>query len=164
MVFSTPYRNGSDFRSFKIIKPRVGKPVSGIILSGEILSHQVHWWNERTVPCLVPDPCLPCQRGSAPRLEAWVYLRDEAGVIQIFALPYYPALALAKLQQTRKTLRGVAVLAERIGATDRSRIRLTVKDAGTDFDDEAELPDIRAILKRIWGIQDNLAAVPPIDA
>lgn len=166
MVFKPnwqPAPRGYCERNPRILIPRPGLPVDGVVLSDVVEGVEVHWHGGRTVPCTQGEgnDCPLCKDGLATRWKGYVCLwdpdLDRKSLAEITDEPWF---LFVKKHPDPPALRGYHLRLERLGGNARGRVKLILTPY-TRYDDSKghfridpkSLPkslDVRGALMRIW--------------
>jgi hypothetical protein len=135
----------------RVLSPKPGSPVNGMILSPATVSVITHYVDGRTRPCTGDERhCEGCLRGLSQRPKAYLAVVDLSN--NQYALAELTAECMRRtpsLSAPKRSLRGMLLKLVRTGRNANSRVRaeLSVTVVPQELPSE---PDVREALKRIW--------------
>jgi hypothetical protein len=139
-------------------KPEQNLPL--VIVSTDVFGIRTHYWNRRTGPCLKSG----CDACAAKMLSRWngYLLAIVEGSNQHVIFEFTPAAAMAfdVAFKEYETLRGLRVIAKRVGKATNSKVHVAVKGKHPNAHKLPAEPEIWPILSHIWGLHESAAAVP----
>jgi len=144
-------------RFVRLVSPKVGNPVSGIIYSSHILGCNTHFVAGRTSPCLGADGgCIGHAEGTPVRWKGFLFGHsDQLHQPVIFELPADTVRQTLCLRDTGVILRGSHLRLTRVGPHANSTVRADVRLEVAPHHCPADEPDVLAWLCRIWGVADK---------
>jgi hypothetical protein len=137
----------------RVVRPRPGVAVRGVVLSSKAELVRVHWLDGRSTPhLLAPHRCPGCEARTRYRLVA--YLATWIHGYRTWSLVEIPEEAtrecLDALSGARGPLRGMHLCLARTTAAVNSRVWLTWEPPTGSPDSLPEPPDVRAALTQLW--------------
>ena len=141
--------------------PKPGEPMDVTLLGERPTGVMIHWV-QVSLPegvrgysriCSLDDSCVYCRDGIATRHELYLacWSHDEHRVIVLaMSADGWAALCRAVIHQDRP-LRGVRMLVSRANASPRSPLAFTPQVQPWNWGDVPPEPDIRPVLRSIFG-------------
>jgi len=138
-------------RCYRILSPRPGTPVGGVILGREILGVITHWMDSRTLPCMkVLGHCEGCSAGLPKRWKGYLaILAPGEGRFAILEITEEARRSCEALRDQERNLRGERIMVFRRGTSKRSAVQAQI----LPFALQPNLPesfDLKEALHRIW--------------
>lgn len=131
------------------------------ITSPDVLGVWTHFMSGRTLACLQGD-CPGCEANLPQRWEGYLgVLIAETRRHIILALTPGAAIGIADTAPDPHNLRGLVLIAERMGKRANARLRARVEELDLSQVKLPPIPDLKAHLMHIWGLdqahfnQDN---------
>lgn len=138
----------------RIVSPKVGSPVSGLVYSSRPIGFSTHWIGGRTHPCLGTGPeCIGHVEGIPVRWKGYLFGRSEQTHAPcLFEIPADTYRHNLQLRDDAVCLRGAAIRLIRVGPNVNSPVSCNLRlDAKPDACPSEE-PDIVAWLCVVWGV------------
>lgn len=110
--------------TFDVIRVPAHRELHVTVISSELLSCRLHYYNNRSWLCSLQKDCEHCQQSPWTKVESYAYVLDGKN-IRILALPHNPSLKVAEVERERGALDGVQFRLSRKGGK-RSSIRVEV--------------------------------------
>lgn len=143
---------------------RPGGTYSFWIVSNRVYGYDVHYHNERTIPCMLPNAHCVCQReGLSVRWAGYLAVRaiptTALYLIRITAGAFQNS---PSLQAMDGKLRGHQIVLQRLGNAWTSPLQVAIVDPPESVKRPSKLPELNVTeaLERIWGIRKMLNPDP----
>lgn len=140
---------------------RLGKKgyLRAAITSPEILGVWTHFMSGRTLPCLDAQ-CPGCESQLPRRWEGYLgVLTAETRRHLILALTPGAAIGIADTAPNPVNLRGLVLIAERLGSRPNARLKARVEEVDLSQIKLPPIPDLKAHLLHIWGLDQAHAGM-----
>ena len=126
------------------------KPISGIVLSPEIVGAYLHYWRGRTTPCAAPN-CDACANNHAPRWYGYLEMWSPTTAARVlFEITPACVDAIADYVATHGTTRGAQLTLARATKKPNSRLTAEIKEGNYAADRLPTASDVAAHLTHIW--------------
>lgn len=157
LKFSSRPPEAAISKTIDIVRTPTNGSHSGIVLNSEIIGHDVHYWDGRSIPC-IPGNCAACEGKREPRWYAyfalWLPKKRETICLELTAKAIVPVLAWV---ERGESLRGAQIMVRRKQPVQTSRIVTTIDKGKFSPHELPESFDIAELLCRVWGVKRDFA-------
>ena len=143
-----------------LIRTPRGAPLYAIITSPSFLGLDTHFWKGHTTPCEAPN-CSACEHGLMATwhgyLSLWNPKNNHAAIFEFTAAG---GIQLEDYARRIGTLRGAALLAQRIGKRANGRLDFQLSPASPSHGPIPEPPNLLSVLAAIWRLPLDAFTIP----
>jgi hypothetical protein len=142
--------------TWKIIRCGATERLTGIVLSHDLTGCFTHFWKHRTVPCMAPDPCVPCQAADPRRWHSWfaalVGRHNDQAIVEITlrATGYFDDAF-----RSHRTLRGQGFTLCRVPSRANGKLLARLGDGAITSDLLQKAPNVERLLLQMWEMPDQ---------
>ena len=139
---------------FQIMRTPPGGQMRGVITTDDYVGVNLHYYRGRSTPCR-KNSCEACEAGHRPRWTGYVLLMSiKTRKVNIFEFTQRAWNAFNQVRAVKGSLRGVELIASRLGKRDNGPLTVVFEEARHDADMLPPAPELREILERIWEIKE----------
>ena len=154
--FQTTLPTEADDFPFHLIRTPATGYLTGVITSLQMTSCRTHFANNRTQPCLAPDPCERCDEGFAWRWHVYLTLfMPKTYQHHLFETTPRAAKPLENFVLYHDSLRGASIRSSRPSGNPNGRIRIEAKHSPNTNIRLPDPPNVEKILCHIWNVQQG---------
>lgn len=146
-------------QSLPLMRCPANKPLTGIILSDDLLGTPTHFFHGRTIPC-DDETCPACEEGVPWRWHVYLALWGVSSHRTIlFETTAKAAEPLITYRKAYGTLRGCLLTAKRANTAANSRVIIQTSQADLQKMPIPDAPNVIAALSIIWNIEQPSISV-----
>jgi hypothetical protein len=135
---------------YAVRRPRAGETQKGIALGPDLLGHDLHYSQGRSVPCVTRERGCPFCRKRKPHWEGYFFVYDE-----FERKTYIQAVSAGAVRNNWGLRQGLLVRGRRVevsrdDASDNAKVSLVIREHVSRPDQYPVCPDLRDALSRLW--------------
>ena len=135
-----------------------------VLLSDEVLWHELHYWRGRSTPCF-GDPCEACDYHCQVRERGYIAVTPRHKVdVQILELTDQCQAAIVAASETLTTLRGQVIATGRVDSKPNGKLFILFGARSIDSELLPQAPDVAEVMRRVWGMGRRKAMNTPAEA
>lgn len=141
----------------RLIRTPAARPVTGYVLSNNLLGCRTHYVGNRTVPCESPS-CDACEAGVPWRWHGYLALQLSATTeVVILEITAQAATVFQEYYERHGTLHGAAIKATRLNNRPNGRVIIHAKPADLAKINLPNCPNVAKLLCHIWNVPEPTA-------